>query len=135
MTNGLGKWRPGQSGNPKGRPRGQSEVARFRLAIEQHVSDIVDRLVILAKSGDVQAARLLLERVLPPLKATEPTVAVSLPLNGTLTDKGQAMLAAAAEGLISPGQAAALVSVVAGIAKVKEVDELAARVEALEKKS
>ena len=38
-------WRPGQSGNPKGRTLGVGEVARLRAAIAEHVPQIVTRLV------------------------------------------------------------------------------------------
>ena len=64
-----GQWQPGTSGNPAGRPPGSGKVAKLRAEIAEHVPDIVAQLVESAKGGDVQAARLLLERVLPPVKA------------------------------------------------------------------
>ncbi len=55
------------------------------------------------------AARLLLERTVAPLKATEPTVLVQMPDN-TLTDQGRAVLAAVAAGTMAPTQGAALLA-------------------------
>ena len=126
------QWQPGQTGNPKGRPPGQSEITRLRTAIAAHVPSILDQLVTAAKAGDVQAARLILERVLPPLKGTEQAVELQLPKDGTLTAKATAVLYAAAAGELAPGQAAQLIAALGTLAKIHEVDELAARIEKLE---
>lgn len=125
-------WKPGQSGNPAGRPKGTGEVSKLREAIKAHVPAIVERLTAQALEGDVQSARLLLERTIAPLKAVEPSQALALP-NGTLTEQGRAVLAAVAAGELAPGQGAALVSAIGALARVSEIDELAARVAALEK--
>lgn len=124
-------WKPGQSGNPAGRPPGTGEVAALRAKIREQVPAILDKLVKAAQGGDVQAARLLLERVLPPMKAAED--AVPLPLAGdTLTDQGRAVLAAAGAGNLAPGQAAALLAALGNLAKIMEADEMDRRVAALE---
>ncbi|MBK9238524.1 MAG: hypothetical protein IPO19_22185 [Rhodoferax sp.] len=88
-----------------------------------------------AQGGDVQAARLILERVLPPVKAVEQAVTLQLPEDGTLTAKAAAVLSAAAVGLLAPGQAAQLIAALGTLAKLSEVDELAARIKTLEEKS
>lgn len=124
-------WKPGQSGNPKGRPPGQSDITKLRASIAEHVPGIVDRLVSAAKDGDVQAARLLIERVLPPVRPVEQPQPMDLP-EGDLTAKGQAILDATARGDLAPSQAAALIGAVGTLARVAEVDELARRVKALE---
>lgn len=128
------KWQPGRSGNPRGRPQGAGEVARLRASIGRHVPAIVEKLVEQAKSGDAAAARLLLERVLPPMKATEQPAPIDLP-EGTLTMRGHAILAAAAAGELAPGQAAQLLAGLGSLAKLVETDELAARIAALEAKA
>ena len=126
-----GRWLPGQSGNPAGRRPGTGEVAKLRAAIAEHVPEIVGKLVEAAKAGDVQAARLLLERTLPPLKPSEEPASVALP-SGSLAEQGRALLAAAAAGELAPGQVAALLGALGTLARVVEVDELTRRVEALE---
>ena len=126
-------WKPGQSGNPQGKPRGSGEVAKLRLSIAKHIPAIVKKLVERAKEGDSAAARLLLERVLPPVKAAEQAAPIDLPA-GSLTDQGRAVLAAAGTGELAPGQAAQLLAGLGSLAKLVETDELAARIAALESK-
>ena len=126
-------WKPGQSGNPRGRPPGAGEVAKLRAAIAGQVPAILQSLTAAALAGDVQAARLLLERTLPALKPAEQAQALHLP-DGTLTDQGRAVLAAVAAGELAPGQGAALLGAIGTLARVAEVDELARRIEALEGK-
>lgn len=126
------RWKSGQTGNPKGRPPGQSEITRLRAALAGDVPEILAGLVLAAKGGDVQAARLILERILPPVKAIEQAVELQLPEGGTLTDKASAVLSAAAAGDLAPGQAAQLIAALGTLAKIHEVDELAARITKLE---
>jgi hypothetical protein len=128
------QWKPGQTGNPKGRPPGQSEVTRLRASLAGDVPDILAGLVLAAKGGDVQAARLILERILAPVKAIEQAVELQLPADGTLTAKASAVLSAAAAGDLAPGQAAQLIAALGTLAKIHEVDELAARITTLEEK-
>ena len=114
----MSRWKPGQTGNPKGRPPGQSEITRLRASL----------------AGDVQAARLILERILPPVKAVEQAVELQLPADGTPTAKASAVLSAAAAGELAPEQAAQLIAALGTLAKINEVDELAARITSLEEK-
>ena len=128
-----GRWKPGESGNPKGRAPGTGEVAKLRAAIAGRVPEILDKLMTQALEGDTSAARLLLERAVAPLKATEQPQAVNL-AGASLTDQGRAVLASVAAGELAPGQGAALLAGIGTLARVAEIDELAARVAALEQK-
>ena len=132
--NASGRWKQGQTGNPKGRPPGQSEITRMRHALAEHVPSIVDQLVQAALGGDVQAARLVLERVLPPVKAIEQPVELSFPDGGTLTAQGRAVLAAVAAGDLAPGQGAQLLAAIGSLARVTEIDSMDARLKILEGK-
>jgi hypothetical protein len=127
-------WKPGQSGNPAGKPPGSGELQKLRAAISQHVPEIINQLVTAARAGDIQAARLILERVLPPIKAIEQHQPINLP-NGTLTEKGHAVMAAVAAGDLAPGQGAQLLSAIGTLCKVVEMDELTRRIEALESRT
>ena len=124
-------WKPGQSGNPAGKPPGCGELQKLRSAIGKHVPAIISQLVTAARGGDIQAARLILERVLPPVKAIEQPQTINLP-NGTLTDQGRAVLAAVAAGQLAPGQGAQLLTAIGTLGKIAELDELTARIEKLE---
>lgn len=128
-----GRWKPGESGNPKGRTPGTGEVAKLRAAIAGRVPEILDKLMTQALQGDTSAARLLLERAVAPLKASEQPQAVNLS-GDSLTDQGRAVLRSVASGELAPSQGAALLSGIGTLARVAEIDELAARVAALEQK-
>lgn len=127
-----GMWKPGQSGNPKGRPPGTSAITKMRDSLAFDAPDILAGLVAAAKGGDVQAARLILERVLPPLKSIEQAIELQLPVGGTLTAKASAVLSAAALGEIPPGQAAQLIAALGTLARIAELDELDTRLTKLE---
>jgi hypothetical protein len=127
----MAKWQPGQSGNLAGRPPGSGEVAKLRAGIAEHVPEILTSLIDAAIAGDTQAARLLLERVLPPVKAVELPVELSLP-EGRLTDQARHVLAAATGGGLAPDQALTLIGALAGVARIAETDELRERIERLE---
>ena len=127
-----GKWKAGESGNPNGRPPGVGEVTKLRDSIAAHLPEIIAQLVEKAKAGDAQAARLLLERVLPSLKPIEQPVALSLPAGEGLTAQGVAIVEAVATGTLAPGQGAALLTGLGALARIKEIDELERRIAQLE---
>lgn len=126
------KWKPGQTGNPRGRPKGAGEVAKIRATIAAQVPALLKMLAKRALAGDVGAARLLLERAVAPLRAAEQAQALNLP-KGTLTEQAQAVLAEVAAGNLAPGQGAALLGGISTLARVTEIDELERRLSALEK--
>ena len=126
-----GRWKAGESGNPAGRRPGSGDVAKLRAAIAEHIPSLIQMLIDRARAGDVGAARLMLERVIPPSKATEEPVPLTLP-DGTLTEQGRAVMAAVGAGELAPGQGAALLAALGTLAKLTEADELTARIEALE---
>ena len=128
----VGKWKPGVSGNPKGKTPGSGELQKLRATLAADVPGILAGLVTAAKGGDVQAARLILERILPPVKAIEQAVELQLPNDGTLTAKASAVLSAVAAGELAPSQGAALLGAIGTLARITEIDEMATRITALE---
>ena len=129
----AGRWKKGCTGNAKGRPPGAGRIARMREALADDVPAILTVLKEQALAGDVGAARLLLERALPPLRALEPAAELpDLPESASPAEVGRAVINAAASGEVSPSQAAALLGAVASLARVIEVSELEARIQALE---
>lgn len=134
MTKKSSRWLPGQSGNAQGRPRGQSAITRMRAVLEADAPEILARFVTAAKAGNLQAARLILERVLPPLKPIEQSQVLTLSRDASLSEQGRAVMAAVADGEFSPSQGVALLGALGTLAHVIEIDELAARIAVLEKR-
>ena len=126
-------WKAGQSGNPQGRKPGAGEVGKLRAAIAAELPGILKAMTEQALAGDVQAARLLLDRTIAPLRAVEPPQPMTLP-DGSLTEQGRAVLAAVAAGELAAGQGSTLIGAIASLARVAEIDELAARIAALEQR-
>ena len=128
-------FKPGQSGNPSGRPHGSRNKATLALeAILDGEGEAITRKAIeKALEGDTAALRLCLERIYPPRKSRP--IALELPPIETADDVTKAhgtVIGAMAIGDITPEEA----SVVAGVLEAKrrsiETCELEGRMTALE---
>ena len=76
-------WKQGQSGNRKGRPRkSQKTMAQLRSQISEHLPDVIEVLANAAKDGDVQAARILVERCVPSMRALDQNINVNESVRG-----------------------------------------------------
>jgi hypothetical protein len=88
---------------------------------------LLKMLTVRALAGDVGTARLLLARVVRPLRAAEQAQSLNWP-EGTLTEQAQAVLTEVSADRLAPRQGAVLWGGIATLAHVIEVDELAARI-------
>lgn len=130
-------WKPGQSGNPKGKPAGARNKATMAVLklMESGAKEITAAVITAAKAGDLTAARMVLDRLAPPAK--ERPVRLDLPDTGTaqgVSDAQHAILQAVAAGELLPGEGATLAGIVEGRRKALETQELEARIAALETK-
>jgi hypothetical protein len=108
-------FRPGQSGNPGGRPKGarnRSTVAAEALLVGE-AEALTRKAIELAKAGDTTALRLCLERVVPPRK--DRPISLELPVINSADDANRAMrvvLAAVGEGRITLSEATNLAALI-----------------------
>ena len=76
-------WKQGESGNPRGRPRkSQKSMAQLRSQISEHLPDVIEVLANAAKEGDVQAARILVERCVLSMRALDQNINVNDSVRG-----------------------------------------------------
>ncbi len=128
-------WPKGVSGNPAGRKPG----ARHRVTVlaeklmAADAENIVRAVLDAASNGDMSAARMVLDRLVPPAK--ERPLCVDLPAADTLEGIAQAqavIVAAVARGELLPGEGTALAGLLDARRRAIEATDLQARIEALE---
>ena len=129
-------WAKGQSGNPKGKPRGawsRSTVgATLAGVLARKGKGVLKKAIEVALAGDVSAMRLILERCLPK----ERLVVLPLPKIRNAQDAMQALairMDHASEGALTPAEAAnlsALARSYVEIAELCEIKEKLANIEA-----
>jgi len=126
-----GRFAKGKSGNPNGRPPKGRAIPDL---LESRREDLVNKAVEMAMEGDTQALRICLDRLTPPLKSAEETIMLpEFDPEAPLEEQARQIVASAARGEIPPTTASTLTAALQGRARVAEVDELASRIEALEK--
>jgi hypothetical protein len=105
----------------------------LRDSLKREVPEILEAVVALAKSGDLAACKLVLDRCMPALRPTNASVPLALGADTTdLAGVSQAVLRGLAQGALSVDQAHGLAGVLSSLARVKETAELEARIVALE---
>lgn len=130
-----GRFRPGQSGNPNGRPPGSRNVVTRLVEelFEGEAEEITRKAIELAKAGDGPVLRLVLERLAPARKHAP--ISFELPPIDTAADAkaaSSAVLAAVAAGDISPGEAGAVMGLLVSHKMIVEATDFEARLSALE---
>lgn len=128
-------WQPGQSGNPKGRPVGSRNKKNvIAEEFEKDGSEVARVVMNAALEGDMQAANMVLQRLSPPLRARAEKVTFELTPDAPLHEQANQVLASVAEGAIDPETGKMLIDCIQSVAGIRAVDELEARLIALEDK-
>jgi hypothetical protein len=129
-------FKPGKSGNPAGKPKGSRN--QITLAIEALLDGegeaLTKKAIELAKTGDMQALRLCLDRLVPPRK--DRPVSFELPAitcAGDAAKASAALVAAVAIGQITPSEAVELGRLLESYVKTLEATDLEERLKKLEK--
>ena len=126
----AGRFQPGRSGNPAGRPKGSLNRATImaQALIDGQSEALTRTLIQMALEGEPTAMRLSMERLLAPRK--DRPVAFQLRPIASARDAAEAqsdIAAAVSSGRMTPTEGADISKVLANAAKAFEVAELAER--------
>ena len=132
-----GRFQPGQSGNPNGKPKGARHRATrmVEALIEGEAEEIVRKAVELAKAGDGPVLRAVLDRIAPSRK--DAPISFELPPIDTAADAkaaSSAVIAAVAAGDVTPSEGSAVMALLVSHKMIVEATDFEARLSALEGK-
>jgi hypothetical protein len=130
-----GQFRPGQSGNPAGRPSGARNKATIAVEalLDGEAESLTRKVLELAAAGDPAMLRFCLDRIAPPRK--DRPVSFALPEMQSPEDAvkaSAALVKAVATGELTPSEAAELSRVVEGYTRAVDLHEIEKRLAALE---
>jgi hypothetical protein len=105
LPKGMKPWKPGQSGNPKGKPRGTRHARTVLMeALGENSEVLLNKLMAVAKKGNVQALRTALSPLLAP--AADNVVRYKwgskLETLEEIVSEGKSILIAVSEGKLTP---------------------------------
>lgn len=133
MTDHL--FKPGRPGGP-GRPKGlKNKRTLVGEALEAQSEDVAKAVVAAAIAGDMQAAKLVLDRVKPPLRNEGPRVQFEYDRSLPLVEQAQQVFKAIALGQCDVDTGKVLIDCLCSFAKLRETDELVVRINALEQQA
>jgi Family of unknown function (DUF5681) len=132
------RWKPGQSGNPRGYRKGSRHRATIlaETLLDGEADRITRRCIYDALRGEPVAQRLCIERLLSPLKSRP--LRFKLPVLHTLADAQAALsqvVAGMADGTILIDEGQVLSNVINTFLKSIEIAEIEARLCALEQQA
>lgn len=108
---------------------------RLRESVAGDFDELVGTIKAAALTGDMTAAGLLLNRLVPAIKPVQmPVTAPSVAKAGTLVEKAEAIIDAVAAGQLAPADGKLLLEGLAAVARIVETEDLARRIAALEGK-
>jgi hypothetical protein len=128
-------WKPGQSGNPSGKPKGARHkvTQAAQILLDGQGEALTQKCIDLALDGDVVALRLCLERFIPARKDRPLTIKLpAMKEAGDMVKVSAAIIRAVAQGALLPSEGEAMCRMVELHRRVIEVEEILSRLEALE---
>jgi hypothetical protein len=123
----VAQFQKGVSGNPKGKPKGAKDKrTELRALFEPHKEELVKTLIHWANIGDMSAMRIVMDRLMPPVR--ESPIRVTIPkITGPedCTKAQAAVLNAVAAGEMLPGEGQVLSGLIDAQRRAYETSTLA----------
>jgi len=126
-----GRFKAGTSGNPAGRP--PSQYSQIRQQLTEAKDGIIQAVIQAALDGDMSAARIVMDRLIPPLKPIAQSVQFEITADSSPLELAREILKSTASGQIPPDLSSQLITSLANLCRIEEVEELRLRISALEK--
>lgn len=126
-------WHRGmKSPNPLGRPKGSTPQSKLMQRMLSDADGILDAIVCRALAGDVGAASLILNRIIPALKAQAEKVQINVNPSAPISQQVESVLGAIANGVIAADVGKQVIDAITALSQVRATEELEARIAALE---
>lgn len=123
-------FKPGVSGNPSGKPKGAKDKrTALRQLLVPHQEKLVKTLIDFAEAGDMTAMRIVMDRMMPPLR--EDPIRVTIPKIESADDCTLAqanVLNAVAAGQMLPSEGQVLSGLINAQRLAYETSHLSAQV-------
>lgn len=130
------RYAPGQSGNLAGRPPGIGRTVELKRQLFSRADEVVNAVIDKAIEGDISAAKLILDRLVPPLRATDPPVSIPRPGDSDdIADQSQLVLDSLLSGGVGPDIALRIMQGLALHQTMTDIRDLEARISRLEEVS
>jgi hypothetical protein len=131
-----GRFKKGKSGNPGGKPKGARHKASMmaEMLFENEIAAVCHQVIDQAKEGNMQAAKIILDRLLPPRK--DRPINFKLPFIQNTADALEAsrlICHAVGNGEITPLEGESLSKIVEIQAKNIDLFDFGTRLQAIEK--
>jgi hypothetical protein len=130
-----GRFLPGASGNPAGRPPRDLNRATMviELALDARAEALAEKAIDMALDGDVLAMRLCLERLLPARRERRMTIELPAPAAAQDITAGFArVVQAIRQGELTPSEADSLGALLESARRAIETTDLAGRIQEIE---
>jgi hypothetical protein len=130
---GNPSWKPGmKSPNPAGRPPGSTPQTKLVQRMLDDADGIVNAIVAKALEGDPGSASLIFSRILPALRSQSEKVQFDFDASAPVGRQVEQVLAGIASGAVAPDVGKQIIDAIAALSNVRAVEELEARLAALE---
>jgi hypothetical protein len=138
VNNDDGRFKPGQSGNPNGRPKGALDKRlKVRRLLEAHSEEMTNIVLDMARERDPVALKLIFERISPRPKSESVKLDVDfkkITNNEDLMKIVEQLLKSAVSGDLPDDQGRTVSSLIKTASDLYRITELEERLTALENK-